>query len=416
MARENKRDIYKEDKIFGINKKAKDMIIALGKDKVINATIGTFMDDQGNLVVLPTVAELLKELALTDYAEYAPVAGIPAYLEAAKRAVFMDYIPKGFVSAVATPGGTGAIRNAIQNYTSRDDAVLTSDWHWSPYEIIARELERSFCTFTLFDESMRFNASSFKEKIDQLIEKQDSLVIIINTPSHNPTGYSFTLDDWDKLLSVLKESAADVNKKITLLIDAAYLDFAGDMKESRKFLPKLDGLQDNILVLIAFSMSKSFTLYGMRGGALICLTSKEDIACEFKTVGTLSSRGTWSNSPRAPMVLLSRIYKDEGVLTKVMKEKEEIAAMMGNRGKAFIKAAKASGLSTCPYGAGFFTVVLCDNPDAVGGELQKDGIFTIPFNGKGLRISIASITETECARIPDRIAAAIGKANGQPCR
>ncbi len=411
MAEENSRDIYKEDKIFGINKKARDMVSVVGRDKVINATIGTFMDNRGNLVVLPTVLELIKNLSPADYAEYAPVAGTPDYLEAVKKAVFMDYVPKGFISAVATPGGTGAIRNAVQNYTRRGDAVLTSDWHWSPYEIIVRELERSLNTFTLFDDNMRFNISSFREKVDHLIEKQDSLVIIINTPSHNPTGYSVTLNDWDQLLFILKKSAADSNKRLILLIDAAYLDFAGSIRGSRNFLSKLDGLPNNILILIAFSISKSFTLYGMRGGALICLTAKQDIAREFKTVIALSARGTWSNSPRAAMVLLSRIYKDKSLLAKVMKEKEEIAATMVSRGKAFMEAADASGLSICPYNAGFFSVVLCDNSDAIGEELQKDGIFTIPFNGKGLRISIASITEADCVRISNRIAVAINKVN-----
>lgn len=411
MAEENARSITGEDKIFGINKKAQEMIIAEGKDKVVNATIGSLLDDQGNLVVLSSVVEVLKDLSPVDYAEYAPITGLPAFLEAAKRAVFMDYTPAAYVEAVATPGGTGAIHNTIQNYTKRGDVVLTSDWYWSPYMTIAQELERSLDTFELFDEHHGFNIASFEEKINHLLEKQGRLVIILNTPSHNPTGYSLTPEDWDRVLGSMKNAAAP-GRKIVLLADAAYLDFAGDAKKYRAFLPKLEGLPENILPLIAFSMSKSFTLYGMRGGALICLTPNKDIADEFKTVNAFSNRGTWSNGTRSAMVVLSRIFKDETLLNKVVEEREAALAMLIRRGEAFMKAAEAVNLPTCPYDAGFFVIVLCENPDAVGESLQKDGIFTVPFGGRGLRVSVASVSEANCARIPEKMMAAIRKTNG----
>ena len=50
VARENGRVIPKEDKIFGINKLAKEMIAEKGKDAVVNATIGSLLDDQGNVL------------------------------------------------------------------------------------------------------------------------------------------------------------------------------------------------------------------------------------------------------------------------------------------------------------------------------------------------------------------------------
>lgn len=406
MAEENARNIQIEDKIFGINKKAQEMAIASGKEKVVNATIGSLLDDQGNLIILSSVIDVLKGLSPLDYAEYAPIAGIPSFLEATKKAVFMDYVPLGYVEAVSTPGGTGAVRNAIQNYTKRGDQVLTSDWYWSPYMTIAQELERSIKTFDLFDDDFHFNISSFEQALNRLLMKQKRVLIIINTPSHNPTGYTLTLKDWDSILSAVKTAAAD-DKKIILLVDAAYLDFAGDSAEARAFLPKLDALQDNILVLIAFSMSKSFTLYGMRGGALICLTQNKGIADEFKLVNSFSNRGTWSNSTRAAMVALSRIFGDGTLLRKVRKEREAAMAMLLKRGRTFTEAAKEFRLSICPYSTGFFAVALCNNPEEAGEILQREGIFTVPFSGRGLRISIASVSQAGCAAIPEKMALAI---------
>ncbi|PKM84553.1 MAG: aminotransferase [Firmicutes bacterium HGW-Firmicutes-11] len=407
MAEQNARTITGEDKIFGVNKRAQEMIQKVGRDKVANATVGSLLDDQGNLVVLSSVIEVLKGLGPVDFAEYAPIAGTPAFLDAAVRAVFLDDIPDGSISAVATPGGTGAIRNAIQNYSKRGDAVMTSDWYWSPYKTIAEELERTIETYPIFDEDNRFHHTAFTSKMNALLAQQDRLVIIINTPAHNPTGYSLTLEDWDHVLSAIRDAATDKAKKIVLLVDVAYLDFAGDPKEYREFLPKLVDLPENALALIAFSMSKSFTVYGMRGGALICLSPNKAITEEFKLVNSFSNRGTWSNGNRSAMVALSRIYAEPALLDHVVHERQRALDILLRRGRTFTAAAEQAGLDICPYDSGFFVIANCSDPDGVSEELFKEGIFTVPFDGRGLRISIASISEAWCAVIPGKIVEAI---------
>jgi len=320
-------------------------------------------------------------------------------------------VPKAYTEAVATPGGTGAIRNTIQNYSKRGDQVLTSDWYWSPYSTIAQDIERSITTYTLFDKEGKFNAASFESKVKELLSKQDGLVIILNTPAHNPTGYSFTLDDWSRIISIMKETVTDGTKKITLLVDVAYLDYAGDEEEYRKFYPLLEDMPANILVVVAYSLSKSCTMYGMRSGAMICITPEKEIADEFKAVCSFSSRGTWSNCNRAAMATLSNIYADKQLLAKVTTERQGYCKMLVQRGKAFQRAADEAGLEIVPFDAGFFVSIPCDNPDTVGQELQKDGIFVVPL-GKGLRVSVASISEESCKNLPPIILKAIKKING----
>lgn len=409
MAEANNRVIPKEDKIFGINQKAKEMAVKEGADKVINATIGSLLGDDGKLVILSSVVDVLKNLTPIDFADYAPIAGTPAYLEAVKRAAFGSYVPKAYTEAVATPGGTGAIRNTIQNYSKRGDQVLTSDWYWSPYSTIAQEIERSITTYTLFDEEGKFNTASFEDRINELLSKQDGLVIILNTPAHNPTGYSFTLEDWDKIINIVKKAAGN-GKKITLLVDVAYLDYAGDEEEHRRFFPLLDDLPSNILVVVAYSLSKTCTMYGMRCGAMICMTQDKEIADEFKTVCSFSSRGSWSNCNRAAMTAFANIYANEALLAKVTSERQGFCKMLVQRGKAFQKAANEAGLKIVPFHAGFFVTIPCENAEAVGLELQKEGIFTVPI-GKGLRVSVASISEEKCRMLPPIMLKAINKVN-----
>ncbi|MEG1584010.1 MAG: aminotransferase class I/II-fold pyridoxal phosphate-dependent enzyme [Anaerovorax sp.] len=411
MAEANSRIIPLEDKIFGINKLAKEMIAKEGTDQVVNATIGSLLDDHGNLVVLSSVVDVLKNLTATDYADYAPIGGTADFQRDVKKAAFGNFQPTCFTEAIATPGGTGAIRNTIQNYSKRGDQVLTSDWYWGPYNTIAQEIERTIATYTLFDEDGKFNIASFDRKVKELLEKQDGLVIILNTPAHNPTGYTLTDNDWDLALNSIKEATADGKKKVTLLVDVAYIDFAGNGEKYRSFYPKLENLPTNILVIIGFSMSKGYTMYGMRGGAMICMTSDKEIADEFKTVCAFSCRGSWSNCTRASMVALSNIYADQALLDKVTAERAIHCEMLIRRGQTFQAAADEIGLKTVPFDSGFFLVVPCEHAEEVGKELQKSGIFTVPL-GKGLRVSVASVSEERCKVLPQKMLEAIDKVTG----
>ena len=203
MVQENGRTIGGPDKIFGVSTLAKARISEIGKENVVDSTIGALLDDDGNLIVLSSVVDVLKNLDPIDYAQYAPIAGLPSYLDAVKTAVFGKTLPDSHIEACFTPGGTGAIRNAISCYTKRRDAILTSDWHWSPYNLIAKEQERRLETYPLFDDAGAFHHKAFDEKVQELLETQDQLLIIINTPAHNPTGYTLTLEDWEDRKSVV---------------------------------------------------------------------------------------------------------------------------------------------------------------------------------------------------------------------
>lgn len=398
LARSNGRQIPKEDKIFGISNRAKAAIALKGKDKVINGTIGSLLDDDGELIVLESVDKVFRYLSPNDYAEYAPIGGIQPFRESIKKAAFGIHTPKGYIEAVATPGGTGSLRNVIANYSESGDEILTSDWHWAPYNTIAGEIGRRIATFELFTDDRKFNAESLGAKSAELLSKQNSLVIIINTPAHNPTGYSLTLKDWDKVIDVLCEQAK-CGKAIALVIDAAYIDFAGDEEEYRRFFPKLERLPENVISIVAYSLSKTYTLYGSRCGGMICVAKTAEIAEEFRRVSEYSSRGSWSNSAKLAQVILSRIYGEPELLAKINEERAFYRNMLIRRGAAFSRAALECGLEIVPYDAGFFISIPSDNPEELSRKLEEKDIFLVPL-AKGLRVSVASISEDKCAILP----------------
>lgn len=410
FAEGNGRVITGKDKIFGISQLAKKAAAEYGRENIVNATIGALLDDDGKLIVLSSMVDVLKSMTPQEYAEYAPIAGIQEYLDVIKTVVFGNHMPKGYIEACATPGGTGSIRNVISNYSRPGDKILTSNWHWSPYQVIASEIGRSVATYEMFDADDNFNFASFRDSINGLLAEQDGAVIIFNAPAHNPTGYTPSDETWDKIIEILKECAVP-GKKITFFLDIAYIDFAGDSDKAREFLPKFGDMPDNILTVIGFSASKGFTFYGLRTGAILCVTQNEEIAAEFKRVTSYSSRGSWSNSARVGQAAIAKVFNDEALLKKVFDERKEYEELLAVRCRAFKEAADEAGLKTCPFNAGFFITIPCDNDDDVNEELMKEKIFGIAIGG-GIRIAISAISEEACRMVPAKIAAAIQKVNG----
>lgn len=400
----NGRVIPTEDKIFGISGRAQAAIAKKGKENVINATIGALLDDEGNLIVLSSVDEAVKSLAPAEYAEYAPIAGTPGFQQAIVKAALGDYQPKGYVGVVASPGGTGSLRNAIANYTCPGDKILTHDWHWTTYKNIAMEQGRGEETFDMFDEAGSFNLEDFEYKVNKLLRIQDRLLIILNTPANNPTGYSLSDEDWDGVVRILNET--DSAKKVALVVDVAYIDFAGDEKEVRSFLPKLEELDSHVLPMLAYSASKTFTFYGCRSAATICIAKTEAVRDEFVRTVSFSARASWSNCPRGPQEVIAKIYGDPALLAKVDEERTGFRNMLLARGRAFEEEAEKIGLKMVPFRGGFFCSVPCDDPDAVSKRLEEADVFVVPFT-KGVRVSIASISEAKCRKLPALIQKAL---------
>ena len=308
------------DVIFGASAAAKADIQKIGAEHVVNAAIGTILDDDEKIVCLPVVERVFKSLPMADIISYAPIAGTPKYLEDAQAVCFGSHRPDAYTAAISTTGGTGGIHHAVHNYTSPGDEVLTSDWYWGAYKTICEDNNRKLRTYKLFDEDPQFNRASFEGNILHMAENQENVMAIINSPAHNPTGHALTSEDWDFVISLFTE-LAEKGKHMILFADVAYLDYAGP--DARDFFSKFSKLHENILVLVEYSMSKGFTMYGLRSGALIAISSSQDVITEFSDINSFTSRATWSNTVRGAQETLCRIWEDEKLRNEWETEKEE---------------------------------------------------------------------------------------------
>lgn len=410
IAASHSRGKAANDKIFGASAAANAAKAKFGKDKVVDVTIGALLDDNENLVCLPTVEKVYRALPFSEIIGYAPIPGLPDFLEAVPNAAFADHKPDAYIKAVATAGGSGAIHHTIWNYSEFGDTILTHDWYWDPYRILADGLSRKIDTFVFFDEKRLFNIRAFEAKVDELLRLQDNIVIILNTPANNPVGYSLADNEWDDVLAALKKNAKNEDKKITLLVDAAYVDFAGEKNACRSFMSKFSGLPRNILVVVAYSMSKGFTFYGQRTGAMIGVSSDSDVIEEFANINQYSNRSTWSNITRGSQKLLAVIQNDQTLLDQLQRERDIYNAVIRERADIFAEEAKEAKLDMLPYIAGFFASIPAKNPEAVCKLLYEDNIFAVAL-AKGIRIAVCAVPTKKVPGMATKFARAMAIAD-----
>lgn len=376
------------DVIFSANDAAVKAAAKYGREAVTNATIGAILDENENLVCLDTVEKTFRGLPIQEIIAYAPIAGLPGYLEAVQERCFEDARPDAYTAAIATAGGTGVIHHAVHNYSEVGDEVLTSDWYWGAYSALCDDNNRKLRTFSLFTDDLQFNHADFQAQVRDIAAKQAQLLIILNSPAHNPTGYSLDDNDWNQVLDFLKEVAQ--KKKVTLLVDVAYLDYAG--KDARAFFRKFTNLPDSMLVVIGYSMSKGFTMYGQRVGAMIGISSSAEVIQEFKEINQYTSRATWSNISRAAMALLVKISEDPALLAQFKKEQNEYFSLIRERADIFMQEAKQVGLRVLPYRAGFFISIPSPDSKAVCAKMNEKNIFLVPLKA-GVRIAVCAVTK-----------------------
>lgn len=395
------------DPIFRIAGEAAKRTRECGPEAVINSTIGALMDDNGELVTFKAVYDTLKALPNHLIAGYAGLAGQPDFLEKILEACFKSCKPEGHIRSIATPGGTGAVRHAFYNYTEFGDTILIADWYWAPYKTIANENRREVKTFSMYNEKGTFNLEAYKKSVLELLDKQKRVLTVLNTPAHNPTGYTISDDEWKKIISFITQTAVEQpNSKIIMLIDLAYIDFAGENEDARNFMKLLSGMPHNILILYAFSASKSYTMYGLRNGAIICVAPTEDIAQEFVNTCTFSNRGTWSNGTRGAMETITKIFSNEELLAQAMAEQSFYKGILKRRAAAFLEEANKIDLGLATYCDGFFISIPCEHSKEVSNKLMEKNTFVVAL-GKGLRFAPCAVSEEKCRKAPALILEAI---------
>lgn len=387
-----------EDPIFALNREA-NARIARG-ESVVNATIGAAMDDEGKLAVLPTAARAVHEVEGPAWAGYAPISGSPAFLQAVIADLFAtEPLMREVAIATATPGGTGALRHALANFLEPGQSLLTTSFFWGPYQTLADEAGCKVETFTMFTAGGALDVEALDAALGRQLATQKRVLFFLNDPCHNPTGYSMSQPEWRALTECLVRRSAE--GPITLLVDTAYLAYsAGD---PRAFLKELHPLLGKVMLLFAWSASKTFTMYGLRVGAIVaCIPDAKERATT-EAAFSYSCRGTWSNCNAGGLLAVTRLLTDDKLKAAVDAERDALKKTLFSRVNAFNQLAKPKGLRYPRYEGGFFVTVFRENAPEHAARMRERGVFVVPQKG-ALRVALCSAKEADVARLVDALA------------
>jgi len=301
-----------ESNILQISQEAKAMKKQFAD--VIDATVGMLHHENGKVFSYQIVNDVLHQLNDAETYHYAPVRGTKEFTEGVFDWVFGNYaqmMRENFkYSIIPTTGGSGAISNSFYNFNDFNQKVLLPNYFWSPYQNFALEANIDLTTFLMYDENFHFNIKDFKEKALVLAKKQERLCVLLNDPSNNPTGLCMTKEDWVEVIKILNEiNRMDV--PVILIHDIAYIDYQmKDEKNSREIFTAYKDLDDDILAIVVFSGSKTFSLYGFRVGAQIGLSKSQEVVDNFTRVGDYSVRGRFSSVSQPGINVIGKIFSN----------------------------------------------------------------------------------------------------------
>jgi aspartate/tyrosine/aromatic aminotransferase len=372
---------------------------------VIDATVGMLHQEEGNVFKFQTVDEVLHNLSDSETYHYAPVRGTKDFTEGVFNWVFgenAEMIRKNFkYSVIPTTGGSGAISNSFYNFNDFNQKVLLPNYYWSPYQNFALEANVDLKTFLMYDENFKFNVTDFKEKALELAKEQNRLCVLLNDPSNNPTGLCMTKNDWHEVINTLNEvNRLDI--PVILIHDIAYIDYQlKDNKYSREIFETYQNLDEDILAIVVFSGSKTFSLYGFRVGAQIGLSKSQDVVDNFVRVGDYSVRGRFSSVSQPGINIIGKIFTHNDFKKRFENEMNTARNLLKARANLFLEEAEKNNLEILPYCGGFFISVPTKNKN-IFKDLVNDHVFVIPMQDI-IRVAISSLSIQDIPNLVKKI-------------
>ena len=369
------------------------------KDQVVNATLGTLYDEDGTFVSFKHVWNAYDEIDHIQKAKYASgIDGNPDYKTSVKNWLKISHLN---ADVIATPGGAGAVSATLKNTLNVGEIVLKPSLGWGPYRTMAEEFGLVHQDYILFEDD-HFNVEGLLNDIKLIIEKQGKAVVIINDPCHNPTGYTMTKNEWKMLLEGFNHLSK--KGKIILLHDIAYIDFNHQLDDWKKHFMLYQDLSENIMVVVAFSLSKSLTAYGARVGAAVVFAKDEVERQKYVDAMIYSARSIWSTVNNSAMKLFSKVESNPTIKEKYLKEKQYYIELLAERAEIFLSEAKKVSLPIYPYKEGFFITLKVDDDkiEEYNKKLQENHIFTVSV-AHGLRVAICSVSKKQISGLAKKI-------------
>lgn len=351
-------------------------------NNIINGSIGVLLDENKNIVSFEEINKIIKK-NLEKYLDYSTMLGREDFNEGILSWIFedkLDYLKsKNNLVVAATSGGTDAIFTLF-SILKKSHTALLPDIHWPNYDQIAKQAGINLKAFSRFKNNNSFNFDDLEKTI---LNIEGKILLSINDPCHNPTGYCLSDEEYIKLFELVNK----YENKIDLFLDIAYIDYSSRKAQIISFISK-NNLKNNLY--LAISCSKSFGFYGLRLGAL-CLISKGETN-EIKNNIKATIRGTISSANNVAMGSLAEFFNNkndkESVKTKILIEGNRVNKI----GKSLYEILSKKGFEVLPYKEGFFLTFKMKNAKEFLKKLEEKHIYFTLSDEETIRIAICSLS------------------------
>lgn len=310
-----------------LNPQPQDKILALiqmfkddPRSDKIDLGVGVYKDATGLTPVMRAVKAAEKKLWETETTKtYTTLAGDPAFNVAAARMILADAVPMDRIASVATPGGTGAIRQALELIRMAAPAatVWLSNPTWPNHPSIIKYLKMPMAEYRYFDAQTR--GIDFDGLLADLGAVKPGDVVLLHGCCHNPTGANLNAGQWAQVADLLEQRHA------IPFIDLAYQGFGDGLEQDAASTRMIAARFPE--VLIAASCSKNFGIYRERTGILIALADPARRAILQANLAFLN-RQNYSFPPDHGARLVTLILGDAELTADWKAELEEVRLNM----------------------------------------------------------------------------------------
>ena len=287
----------------------------------IDLGVGVYRNAQGQTPVMRAVKSAEHRLwQEQETKSYVALAGDPAFGDAMVSLVLGDAVPRDAVAAAATPGGTGAVRQAFEliRLANPDARIFVPDPTWPNHLSILKYLDMPTVTYRYFDAAT--GGVDFAGMQEDLSGLHTGDVVLLHGCCHNPTGANLTLPQWQAVIDAMNDSGA------VPMIDIAYQGFGDGLDEDAaatrlvaKSCPE---------TLIAASCSKNFGIYRERTGILMAVAPEGDTRAITQENLNYLNRQNFSFPPDHGARLVTMILGDEALRGDWQAELEEVRTGM----------------------------------------------------------------------------------------
>ena len=290
----------------------------------VDLGVGVYKNAEGVTPVMRAVKEAERRLVETQESKsYVALAGDPAYADAMIGLILGESVARDSIAAVATPGGTGAVRQAFELIKIANPAakVHVSNPTWPNHVSILNYVGIEAVPYRYFDTETR--GVDFEGMLEDLGKAAEGDVVLLHGCCHNPTGANLNLTQWQKVVDLINE------KKLLAMVDIAYQGFGDGLEEDAQAVRLVASSVAN--VLIAGSCSKNFGIYRERTGILMAISADAETPIVQQNLNFLN-RQNYSFPPDHGARVVTTILTDPELRADWAAELEEVRlSMLGLR-------------------------------------------------------------------------------------